>query len=120
MLERSKVLAIPRTYKGYPITGLGSISSPGFGKCYDLIQITIPSNIVMLNNASGGMFGYCSKLREEGIIFEGEFTTWKDVNTYNTNNNNDTKLYYKILMEHTHLLIILLLNLVKEQNMHYI
>lgn len=90
-----KVLAIPRTYKGYPITGLGSISSPGFGKCYDLIQITIPSNIVMLNNASGGMFGYCSKLREEGIIFEGEFTTWKDVNTYNTNNNNDTKLYYK-------------------------
>ena len=26
----------------------------------------------------------------------------------------------KILMEHTHLLIILLLNLVKEQNMHYI
>ncbi len=90
-----KVLAIPRTYKGYPITGLGSISSTGFGKCYDLIQITIPSNIVMLNNASGGMFGYCSKLREEGIIFEGEFTTWKDVNTYNTNNNNDTKLYYK-------------------------
>ena len=90
-----KVLAIPRTYKGYPITGLGSINSPGFGKCYDLIQITIPSNIVMLNNAPGGMFGYCSKLREEGIIFEGEFTTWKDVNTYNTNNNNDTKLYYK-------------------------
>lgn len=48
----------------------------------------------MLNNAQGGLFGYCSKLREEGIIFEGEFTTWKDVDTYNTN-NNDTKLYYK-------------------------
>ena len=86
-----KVLAIPRTYEGYPIICLGAGGSYAFGKCYDLIQITIPSNIVMLVTEPSGLFAYCPKLREEGIIFEGGFTTWKDVNTYNSN----TGLYYK-------------------------
>ena len=89
-----KVLEIPKTYGGYPIIALGADKDRtyGFGKCYDLIQITIPSNIVKIYNFPSGAFKYCYKLREEGIIFEGGFTTWKGVNTYTTNND---KFYYK-------------------------
>ena len=58
-----------------------SIGANAFSECYDLIRITIPSSITVID---AGAFDNCVSL--ETIVFQGTQEQWKTVYGENTGN----------------------------------